>query len=196
MKNCVCKIYSDGMKSTGFFCKIPFPDKSHLLPVLATTSHSIGDLNKQNSLSISINDDKILKKINLNNMRKVYMNKELDTCFIEILPDDYINDFLEIEDEIFKDENILNYKNKSIYVLHYIESEGMAMNSGLLKSIDKYNISHSCSTSKGSAGAPILTLDNLKVIGIHFGSSKNFRLNIGTFIKYPISEFIKGNKGH
>ena len=34
MKNCVCKVYSDGMKSTGFFCKIPFPDKSHLFPVL------------------------------------------------------------------------------------------------------------------------------------------------------------------
>ena len=28
MKNCVCKIYMDnGNKGTGFFCKIPFPDK-------------------------------------------------------------------------------------------------------------------------------------------------------------------------
>ena len=129
-------------------------------------------------------------------MRKVYMNKKFDTCFIEILPDDYINNFFEIENEIFKDENILNYKNKSIYVLHYIESEGMAMNSGLLKSINEYNISHSCSTNIGSAGAPILAVDNLKVIGIHKGSSSHFNLNKGTFIKYPISEFIKGNKGH
>ena len=37
MKNCLCKIKTkhDG-DGSGFFCKIPYPDQSHLLPVLIT----------------------------------------------------------------------------------------------------------------------------------------------------------------
>ena len=32
MENCICKIINDnGIKGTGFFCKIPFPDKNNLL---------------------------------------------------------------------------------------------------------------------------------------------------------------------
>ena len=35
MKNCICKIRTEnGQKGTGFFCKIPFPDFEHLLPIL------------------------------------------------------------------------------------------------------------------------------------------------------------------
>ena len=42
MKSSVCKIYLDnGNKGTGFFCKIPYPDNKHLLPVLVTNNHII-----------------------------------------------------------------------------------------------------------------------------------------------------------
>ena len=30
MENCICKIYQKDRKGTGFFCKIPFPDKNIL----------------------------------------------------------------------------------------------------------------------------------------------------------------------
>ena len=50
MKKCICKIYmNNGNKGTGFFCKIPFPDKNKLLKVLITNNHVINEtsLNKK-----------------------------------------------------------------------------------------------------------------------------------------------------
>ena len=39
MRNSICRIkLNDGSFGTGFFCKIPFPTKSKLLPVLITNN--------------------------------------------------------------------------------------------------------------------------------------------------------------
>ena len=34
-------------------------------------------------------------------------------------------------------------------------------------------INHYCNTEDGSSGSPILSLENFKVIGVHYGGSKN-----------------------
>ena len=45
MRNSICRIkLNDGSFGTGFFCKIPFPTKSKLLPVLITNNHIINKL--------------------------------------------------------------------------------------------------------------------------------------------------------
>lgn len=65
MRKNICKIYlNDGTKATGFFCKVPFPDKDHLLPVLFTNNHVIDELNltKSSKVVLTINDDKVKKK--------------------------------------------------------------------------------------------------------------------------------------
>ena len=42
MENCICKIYpNNGVKGTGFFCKIPF--NNNLLPVLITNNHILNE---------------------------------------------------------------------------------------------------------------------------------------------------------
>ena len=41
MKKNVCKIRIGNEQSTGFFCKIPFPDENNLLPVFITNNHVI-----------------------------------------------------------------------------------------------------------------------------------------------------------
>ena len=44
MKNKICNIkLTDGSVGTGFFCKIPFPTKDKLLPVLVTNNHLINE---------------------------------------------------------------------------------------------------------------------------------------------------------
>ena len=44
MENCICKIIKDnGVKGTGFFCVIPFPDEYNLLKVLITNSHILNE---------------------------------------------------------------------------------------------------------------------------------------------------------
>ena len=55
-----------------------------------------------------------------------------------------------------------------------------------------YNLVHKCCTEQGSSGSPILNLNN-KVIGIHKEGVLKFKYNNGTFLNYPIKEFIKLN---
>ena len=68
-----------------------------------------------------------------------------------------------------------------------IQSELLFLNKG----IENNRIFHLCSTDFGSAGAPIINLANLKIIGIHCGSCKNKNCNLGNILKNPIDEFNK-----
>ena len=43
MEKYICKIKIGQKQGTGFFCKIPFPDKNHMLPVFITNYHVINE---------------------------------------------------------------------------------------------------------------------------------------------------------
>ena len=192
MRKNICKIYlNDGTKASGFFCKIPFPDNGHLLPVLFTNNHVIdkSNLTKSSKIVLSINDDKVKKTIKINN-RKVYTNKEDDVTIIEILENnDGITEFLELDNDIFEDEfNSMNIK-KSIYILHYPNCGKSSVSYGIIKNLQNSDVSHLCSTEKGSSGSPILNLTNNKVIGIHRGSFDNFKFNKGSILSNSIKLF-------
>ena len=199
MENCICKIYlKNGETGTGFFCKIPFNNNS--LPVLITNNHVLNenDINNDKIIDIMINND-VVKKIKIDNLRKKYTDKNIDVTIIEIKPNkDGIDNYLEIDDIIKKEKEFIeqNFKKKSIYIMQY-PNEKLCVSYGLINDImDNIKINHLCSTEEGSSGSPILSLNTLKVIGIHYGSSsnKNKYLNFGTFIKYAIDEFDKYNK--
>ena len=199
MKSCVCKINTEnGQKGTGFFCKIPFPDFEHLLPILITNNHVIDEPileNEKNKVILLLNNDKEIKEIQLEN-RITYTNKEYDITFIELKENDGITEFLELDNNIKTNVNI-PYIGESIYILHYPGSKNVAVSYGILKNINKensYNFEHLCSTDFGSSGAPILNLSNSKIIGVHKESSNKYNFNIGLFLDEPLREFI--NKKH
>ena len=75
--------------------------------------------------------------------------------------------------------------------MHYPKDEDIKASFGLIKGINEKIVQHSCWTDGGSSGAPILTLDEHKVIGIHFGYKNKIKLNEGTFIKSVILELNK-----
>ena len=56
----------------------------------------------------------------------------------------------------------------------------------------EYEFNHFCTTYGGSSGSPILDIEKNKIIGVHKGAKRNI-YNLGTFINYPINEFIKEN---
>jgi len=201
MKNRICKIHkNNGGTGTGFFCKIPYPNKSKLLTVLITNNHVLNedDLKNNNIIKYTLKDDRDIREIILdNNKRKIYTSEELDITFIEIKQnEDNINEFLEIDEEIInKNKKYIEttYKNKSIYILHYLLGEDIVVSYGNLDKIKNEQINHFCNTLPGSSGSPILSLDTFKVIGIHCGSNRdeNENCNKGIFIKYPINLFNK-----
>ena len=62
---------------------------------------------------------------------------------------------------------------------------------GLINDIKENEINHNCNTDQGSSGAPILSLENHKLIGVHYGTSNKFNYNKGSLIILAITEFYK-----
>ena len=181
---------NDGSKGTGFFCKIPFINNKEL-KVLITNNHVINLEMKK--IIISINNDKEIKEIDLNNRIK-YTNKEYDITIIEIKEEDKINDYLELDENIMKKGGNKLYINNTIYIIQYPGGKRLGVSYGILNGIyeDKeYNFNHLCCTEEGSSGSPIINIINNKVIGIHKESEKNY--NKGLFINYAIEDFINKN---
>ena len=131
MKKNICKIKAEE-QGTGFFCKVPFPDKDLMLKVLITNNHVINEdiLYKTDAkISIFIKEEKKYKELNLNDRIK-YTNKEeeYDITIIEIKENDGINNFLELDDKIIN--GIINnesenddYVDKTFYVIQYPEGD-------------------------------------------------------------------------
>ena len=195
MNNSVCRIYNKG-KGTGFFTKIPYKNK--FLPVLITNNHIIDKnaLETNKNIIIYLNNDKIMKIIKIDNNRLRYTNKNLDVTIIEIKErEDNLNiKYIELEDEIIKyfkfkkndDPNYLNnlYNNNSIYLISYREDKHVVVSYGQPPYINNSEIRHKCNTKEGSSGSPILLINNQKLIGIHYGSSKQYNYNYGTLLIY------------
>ena len=107
-----------------------------------------------------------------------------------------MNSFLEIDDQIFKDNINDIYKGKSIYLIGYPRGGKPKYAIGLIKGIDEnnYDIRHLCKSNPGSSGCPIINLNNNRVIGIHKGAaSKGKNWNLGTLLKEPIKYFKEKN---
>ena len=197
MEKYICKIEIGNKRGTGFFAKIPFPKKDKTLKVFITNNHIVDEklLNDKNKhILIKIKDDNDYKKINLNNKKK-YTNKEYDITIIELKDEDEIDNYLELDDNIINDilkndNNNIDYKDKTIYIIQYPDGE-LSVSYGILNNISedkKYNFKHKCDTRPGSSGAPIMSLNN-KIIGIH--KEGNPKYNVGSFLNYPIKEFIQ-----
>ena len=105
------------------------------------------------------------------------------------------NDFLEIDENIYKKDLNGTYRQKSVYLIYFPYGKKAIYSNGVIKRIseDKFNIEHLCSTKPGASGCPIINLNNNRVMGIHKGADiKNW--NLGTFIKEPIEKFYEENK--
>ena len=201
MERNICKINIGNSQGTGFFTKIPFPDLNNMLPVFITNNHIIdNEILYKNDIKIKIDiyDELDIKEIDLNNRIK-YTNKEYDITIIEIKKEDKINNYLELDEIIINDIiNNINknkiYINETIYIIQYPENK-LSVSYGILENIymdKKYNFNHKCSTKGGSSGSPILNINN-KIIGIHKEGNNNKQYNKGTFLNYPIKEFIQLN---
>ena len=110
--------------------------------------HVLDDLYYKNNKEINllINDDKEVKTIKLGEKRQTYFNKKFDITIIELKENDNINNFLELDDNLFKEETKVYYKGISIYILHYLLGNKATVSYGLSTDIDNFEIKHICST--------------------------------------------------
>ena len=194
MKNCVCEVIGNKIGS-GFFCRISYENK--LIPVLITNYHIMDDtfLEKNKHLVISINEKKITKKIAIDKNRKLYSSKdnEYDVMIIKLKEEDEINNYLELDQNLFNEGSEISYENTSIYILHYTNGNKVSVSYGYGLEKDAngdFDFMHKCHTEFGSSGGPILNLSNNKVIGIHKGTIRgaenNIIYNISSLLKFPL----------
>ena len=191
MMNCICKIKIKGATGTGFFCKIPL-GVNETLNVLMTNYHVLDEkyYKDNKEINLLVNDEDKAYGINLLIERKTYFNKDYDIAIIELKDSDGIKNFLELDENLFKDKENIFYEDKSLYVLQYPNGKNACVSYGLLINIEKNDIKHTCSTEKGSSGSPILNLENNKVIGIHKEAGlSTFNFNKATFLKFPLNDF-------
>ena len=200
MEKCICKIFYDAKFGTGFFCNIPFPNDSNLLPVLITSNDIIGEneIISGKAITLKIDDESYSYEIIINNSRLIFTNKDYDITIIELKKEDNLNIYAIEIDYDFLNSLDINDTN-SIYLLFYSKTIYSENSFGVIKSIseDKYKINYTYLQDKKSAplipssGCPILNLNNFKVIGIHKSKQNNKNYNIGSIIRWPIEEFNK-----
>ena len=189
LSNCICKVKNNQLMGTGFFCKIPYNNTK--INVLITSYQIINEFyfNQNNNLNLLMNDYNQLKIINIDPTRNTYFNKEYNTTIIELKDYDNINNYLELDDNLFGNNIKSIFENESIYILQYLNSAKAIVSYGNLNQLNGFNINHSCFFNPGSNGAPILNLNNNKVIGIALETLGMLNIN-GIILKYSIEDYI------
>ena len=198
LENGICKIFmNEGGKGTGFFCYIKKENSKISIPVLISNNHVLNEeaIKQGKIIKLSYYENNHLKYMDLKitSDRIVYTSKKYDTTIIEIKKEkDEMNHFLELDPRIFQENSNVIYCGSTIYILHNPGNKSPSVSYGILKKNNNsnYEFSHYCSTESGSSGGPILSLTEMKVFGIHKGSSENFNFNKGLFLKNPIEEFL------
>ena len=106
---CICKI-SGSKIGTGFFCKMKYGNE--LIPVLITNYHVIDDKYVESNKDIKVYINEESKFISLNKKKIIYSssNNKYDIIIIR-LEEDEIEDYLEIDNNIFKQNSESAYKN-------------------------------------------------------------------------------------
>ena len=170
LKKSVFEIKYNDKITTGFLCKIPLENK--LTNTLVMNYQMINEkfLKENKILTISLNDnkEKIDIKLDLERLkRKIYFNN-INITIIEVFPEDNINenDFLELDDNLLKEDSEIFYKYESIYLLQYKEENIASVSYGLIMEGDQYELTIYSDIGTCSLGAPILNMSTNKVIGI------------------------------
>ena len=195
MEESVCKIYGSKLNGTGFFCAIQNMKEwnPQSLYVLMTNNHVLGekDIKPHKKIKISLNNENKKLEITIDYSRKKFTSQKYDVTIVEIRQNDGIesNSFMQIDQDIYKDDFIEIFKKKSIYLLHYPKGKEICKSEEIIRNIgvDNYTIEHFCDSTNGSSGGPLINLKNNKVLGIHKGF--NGDINLGTILREPIEKF-------
>ena len=183
------------VKGSGFFMKIKDKD----IPFeycLITNNHIINEEDIQSEKEITLKN-KYINNLRLSNKRKIITNKKLDYTCIQILKEDGIKNFFNIDPNINNQNGLQIFENKDIYILQFPLGKGLSFSNGKVLSVSKNIIRHNCSTQEGSSGSPIISSNsNESIIGLHRGGFKdgaNLSSSIISILK-NIKEELKNNK--
>ena len=186
-KNVVCNIKINNVeKGDGFLCFCP-KTKARIL-ITDTRTFQEKDINDKNEM-VLILKNKENYSIDLKIPRAYYMNQKEGIIMLEIKEEDNLNsgedgNFVEFDDDI-NNNDTSKYNKKNIYLLPFeLEKEKFPI--GKITKVNEKDdlIEHNCENiKKNILYAPILLLENYKVIGFNRSQTK------GIFLKKFLDEF-------
>ena len=183
----ICKINTkiDGEDAygTGFCTKIEDPDEEkQYINVLFTCNHVLKKEYLENNSIINIEINNTKKELKLEN-RRIWSDSELDYTCIEILKNDDIKGFLNIDEILLQtDYAIENYKNKGIYIFGFMKDLELSFDSGYILEAKNNYLFHNCNTTGGCSGGAIINKTTNNIIGIHQAGDEENNYNIGIII--------------
>ena len=193
-KYSTCQIFmddnNDNLYGSGFFCRIPYTENNNnLLNVLLTCEHVLKKdiVYSKKDIRIKVNDS--IKNISLSKKRKKWSSEELDYSCIEILDDDGIDDYYQLDDIILKkdysNDLYLNNMKSHIIIFAIMKNKRRGHSIGLIKNKKDHLFAHNCNTYPGCSGGAIVNKNNNCIIGLHRGEIENLEkvINCGIFIK-------------
>ena len=177
INNSICIIKKDNIKGLGTLCKVQIPHEHNLLPTLIINTYFFNKINNENNIINIIYNGKEIK-IKVKSPRKFFIFKNLKICIIEIKPNKdkiKLKDFLEIDNDNYKDKTYLyNYYPK--YCIYKLKKNKKTL-------LMPYNFINHINSNFNYYILPILSLNNLKVIGIQNIKDK-FLFNKDICFKY------------
>ena len=189
----ICKIISNTSNGFGFLIKLNI-NNNHLF-CLMTNEHVIKRETVKNKENIKIKYDCESKEIiiKLDNTKRLirdFININIDTTIVEILPKDNIGKHYFLSPEINNNKNVIN---NPIYIPQYSEEKNFNNSKGFIKEInDNFFLTHNSLTKSGTSGSPIFLENSINVIAIHKQGNINKKENYGFFI-YPIIQELQNN---
>ena len=181
--NATCKLVTG--QGTGFFCELQL--QNYTMKVLLTCNHVLTENLIKNNSTIIFKHQDTIKNLKINAKRFVCTNEELDYTCIQILNEDKLSDYFEIDTNIKKNPNEIYY-NELFAIYQCPEGNDVSLSEGKIEEFKSNGIIwHNISTDKGSSGGPLILSKNLKVVGIHRGELKN-ELNKAIFINNVLDD--------
>ena len=171
----------------GFFCHIKYENKN--IPVFITNYEAFY-LATHKSIKVKTNKETI--SVELGNIK--YFDKDYDLSILQIKENKNTNKiyFLELDENVYKNNNEIHYNNSSIYTIHYNQDKNIYATFGAIKYINKSKMILSTNINLNFKDSPVFNLSNNKLIGIAKENSKYF--TNGYFFKFIINEFINEYK--
>lgn len=177
--------------TTGFFLYINnknIPFNKCLLTYL--DGLNLYEIRRGGKIEIMFQNEK--KIIIINYKRRIYQNQWIPYTCIEILNEDNIKQFFEI------DNNINLNKDKGIIRLQYFDikkGKELSYIYGKIISIDENQINYTLSPKVGSLGSPIISpYSNSKIIGLHRGYDEYNKFSCAVPIYSIINYIIEQSK--
>ena len=129
--------------------------------------------------------EKKKKIINLKSNRIKITNQTLDVTMIEILDEDLIDSYFEVDENLIKNKEFID---EIVFNLHFPQGGQLKASFGkVTESInEKTQFIYDAGTDYGSSGSPIVLANGYQIIGLHKGGSQNrnfeTKKNLGIYL--------------